>query len=436
MGARPDAAKESAAAVAAPSPADAETAIPAASPTPTPAPTPVVRTGLDILAAENAARLEDRRVGVMALPTSLTIDDRPILDVLIANGNITVVALFAIQPDSFGVQHSLFTDTFEPRTGAPIYSLSALRPTPTAEMLANLDIVIIDVPDSGVRFNPSLSRVAAMMRECARRGVVVMVLDRPNPLGGLICDGPYAAPGLLQTEWSPYPMPAVHGLTMGEMARVLNGRYGIGTELSVVACEGWRRQWPYAKTELPWRAPAPEIATPESNLLFAGLALAAPANVSVGLGTDRAFMVIGAPYMDSAQLLQEFSQREIPGIAVEAVTFTPGKEASVPVLSMPTPSGAQSGSALWPFAGEECRGVAFRVTNPDEYQPFKFGIQTLHLLHKLYPDELQTPRATIAIGRREVTQMIEVSQGLERIFASWNADRLDFNSIRLEHLLY
>lgn len=416
----------------------AETAaLPAApSPTPTPAPTPLVQTGLDILAAGNAARLEGRRLGVMALPTSQTRDGRPILDVLLANDRITVVALFAIQPDSFGIAHDLSTDTFEPRTGAPLYSLSAARPAPAADMLANLDAIVIDAPDSGARFNPSLSRVAAMMRECARRGVPVIVLDRPNPLGGLISDGPYPAPAALQSEWAPYPIPAVHGLTMGEMARLLSGHFGLNGRLEVVACEGWKRQWPYAKTELPWRAPAPEIASPEAALLYPGLALAALANVSVGLGTDHAYTVIGSPYMDSAALIAEFASRPVPGLAVEPTTFTPARDEAGLVLSLPSPPVPRGDGQPWAFAGEACRGVAFRVTNADEFQPYKFGIHTLHVLQKLYPDDLQLQRAIAAIGRREVMQMIEMGRALDQIYASWNRERLDFNTIRLDYLLY
>ncbi|GAB4319398.1 MAG: DUF1343 domain-containing protein [Candidatus Sumerlaeia bacterium] len=401
---------------------------------------PKVRSGLDVLAGEDFERLAGRRIGLMALPSSKTFDGRSILDALLACGQVTVAALFALQPDSYGVEHDLNTDTFEPRTGAPLYSLSAARPRPTAEMLRALDVVVIDVPDSGVRFNPHLSRVAAMLQECARRNVPVLVLDRPNPLGGLVCDGAYPAPGLLAGEWAPYPMPIVHGLTMGELARLLNDVFGLQGRVEVAECTGWKRYWTFDRTELPWCAPSPELGSFEVCALFAGVSLAAPANVSVGLGTDRPFTMIGAPYMNSEVLTAEFAKRPLPGVEVEAVSFTPaaaaGSRPGVPAVFALPGAPVFVPDAPWAFAGQTCRGVAFRISDVEAYQPVKFGVQVLHTLAKLYPDELKLERTVYTLGRPEVPLMIRNGLALDKIFASWSADRLDFNSVRLECLLY
>jgi uncharacterized protein YbbC (DUF1343 family) len=301
------------------------------------------------------------------------------------------------------------------------------RARPAAEMLQGLDVVVIDVPDSGLRFNPLVSRVAMMLEECSRRGVAVTMLDRPNPLGGFYTDGPYPDPRLRRTELSYLPTPIAYGMTLGELMRFYNAYLGVQADLSVVPMVGWKRYWTFDRTGLAWRTPGANLSGWEVCMLSGGLAIAGAANVSVGLGADAPYRLVGAPWIDARELAAEFSAHPVEGLEVEPVTFTPAA----------APSDANDDqSPPWPYAGQTCRGLRFRVTDPERFQSVRFGVRLLHTLNKLYPNSIEIDRAVAIIGRPDIIRMIKTGQPVEKIIASWSVDRLDFNSIKIDYLLY
>lgn len=316
-----------------------------------------VGTGLDVLADERFARLRGRRVGLIANPTSVDSRLRHIVDLVAEAPGVTLAALFgpehgirAEAQDLIGVASGL-----DRRTGVPIHSLygadvSSLTPLP--EQLDGLDALVFDVQDVGSRYYTFPATMKYAMTAAARAGVSFAVLDRPNPIGGELIEGPTVEPGF-ESFIGSRPIPIRHGMTVGELARLDRAELGLDLDLTVIPCDGLRRSMLWAETGLPWVLPSPNMPTPDTALVYPGGCLVEGTNLSEGRGTTRPFELWGAPWLDPYALADEIG-RELDacgrgeGIILRPCTFRP---------------------TFQKHAGADCGGVQVHVTDPSAFRP-------------------------------------------------------------------
>lgn len=289
-----------------------------------------VLTGLDLLVREDFARLRGRRVGLLAHQPSVDRRLRHVVD-LFHGAGLDIRALFGPEHGFGGAAQDMETveetAPVEPRTGARIHSLygeeeSSLAPTP--EMLEGLDVLVVDLQDVGARYYTYAATMAYAMRVAAKVGLPVMVLDRPNPLGGRDVDieGPRIDPAYTSFVGA-FDMPMRHGLTIGEYARYVAGVHGWDVDLTVVEMEGWRRDQDFEATGLPWVMPSPNMPTNEAAWIYPGQCLLEGTNLSEGRGTTRPFELCGAPYLDGVAWADEASQEIGPGFVLRPTTIKP-----------------------------------------------------------------------------------------------------------------
>ena len=284
-----------------------------------------VRPGIEVLLAERAGELRGQRLGLVAHPASVLFDLSHSVDAVVAHPDLDVVALFGPQHGARGEKQDnmIESDSYrDGRTGLPVHSLYGDVRKPTPEMLDGIDVLLFDLQDVGVRVYTFAHTMALAMEACRDLSLRCVVLDRPNPIGGLQREGPLLQPGF-ESFVGLHPIPLRHGLSLGELARLLNGTFGIGCELEVVACEGWRRDLWFDQTGLPWVFPSPNLPTLDSCITYPGMVLLEGTNLSEGRGTTRPFELIGAPYLSADALAGRLEGRALPGVRFRPCWFEP-----------------------------------------------------------------------------------------------------------------
>ena len=314
-------------------------------------------------------------------------------------------------------------DGLDSATGVPIYSLYRSSRPPKWAALDSLDVVLVDLQDIGARYYTYISTTVMLMDEAARRGRAVVILDRPNPLGGAVVQGNVrdsVAPVDVFVGFLPLPMR--HGLTLGEMARLANDVLGIGAELTVVPAAGWRREQYFDATGLPWVRPSPNMPSLESAMHYPGVCLFEGTNVSVGRGTADAFQLVGAPWVDPAAVLRrlEATPQALAGVAVAADSFTP----------------RDPGDAK--YHGVVVRGVRLRVTDRTRYDPTRTAVALLAAIRAAHRDSLTFrdrgfDRLAAGSALREA---VVAGAAPERIWAAWEPGLTRFRRERTRYLLY
>lgn len=281
-----------------------------------------VRPGIEVLLRDSVALVRGRRVGLVTNQTG--IDQAGVSDVerLLAAG-VRLVAIFSPEHGFRGnaAPGEAVGSSVDSATGLPIYSLYGRTSAPTDSMLAGIEVLLVDLQDAGARYFTYLWTTVGVMRAAERAGIPVVVLDRPNPIGGAVqgnvLDTAHASPvGLLA-------IPMRHGMTLGELARLARSDLGLGTELRVVPVSGWRRNLYFDETGLPFVPPSPNLRSVSALTLYPGTCLFEGTNLSVGRGSDHPFEQIGAPWLDTAQVLRALSDAKLPGVRFEATSFTP-----------------------------------------------------------------------------------------------------------------
>jgi len=328
-----------------------------------------VRVGLERLEAEGGGALRGRRVGLLAHAASVTADGRHAIDVLRRAG-VDVVRLF-------GPEHGLrgraaagdeIEDGLDTRTGLPVVSLYGERQAPTAADLAGLDALVVDLQDAGVRFYTYVSTTLLCLEPAAGAGVEVVVLDRPDPLGGAYMAGPERDESRPFRLVSVAPGPLVHGLTLGEMTLFASRRRPRPGKVSVVPMAGWRRDMTWRETGRPWVAPSPNLRSAEAALVYPGTCLLEGTNLSEGRGTEAPFLLFGAPWMRPEDVARAAAA---PGLALEPCRFTPTASAAAPRPA---------------YEGVPCAGIRVRVTDPSAVRSWAFGLHLLSVLRRLHPE--------------------------------------------------
>ncbi len=387
-----------------------------------------VQTGLERLLADPPPWIRGRRLGLLCNPASVDRRFSHARDLLNRRFPGALRALFGPQHGFFAEKQDNMiesADMTDPVLGIPIFSLYGATRVPRPEMFSDIDVLLVDLQDAGTRvytFIYTLSYCMETARDCSKK---VLVLDRPNPVGGKAVEG-----NLLNPEWRSFvgrfPIPMRHGLTVAELARMFNARFGIACDLDVVPMAGWNREMFFAGTGLPWVAPSPNLPTPAAAMVYPGQVLWEGTNVSEGRGTTQPFELFGAPFFDLSRLEAEFSQTPIGGAVLRPVAFEPT-------------------SNKW--QGRCCTGFQIHLTDPQRYAPYTATLRLLQAVirhHPLefawrpppYEYEYEKLPIDLLIGDRSVRQRIEQLDPIESIEASWRAQIEAFRAMSREYHLY
>lgn len=349
-----------------------------------------VLSGVEVLARDGFGPLKGERVGLITNHTGLAADGlTTTIDLLHEAEGVELVRLFGPEHGLRGeLDQSQIEDGVDGPTGLPIVSLYGPRRTPEQEHLADLDTLVFDIQDIGCRFYTYISTMKLAMRSAATAGVEFMVLDRPNPIGGVAVEGPMLDPGD-ESFVGCHPLPLRHGMTIGELAelfRLEGDEQGpIDVRLTVVPCEGWRREQLGDTTGVVWTDPSPNMRRLEQAILYPGVGLLETTNVSVGRGTDTPFELFGAPWIEPRELAAALNAADTPGVRFVPRWFTP--DASK-------------------FAGERCGGVDVVLTDPEGVNAVDIGLAIAAELRRLYPDGWQTKGYARLLINREIHQAV------------------------------
>ncbi len=374
---------------------------------------PFVRTGIDLLREEGFSRLSGARVGLLTNQTGRATDGATTIELLYESPVVELVALFSPEHGLQGGIEGAVSSSLDVDTGLPIYSLYGDTQRPTPQMLQDLDTLVIDLQDVGARFYTYATTMAYVLEAAASAGLRVVVLDRPNPIGGAV-EGPTLDESLVGFTGY-FPAPVRHGLTLGELAQVFNGERSIGAALEVVTMRGWRRGIWFDHTGLEWVDPSPNMRNLYQAMLYPGIGAIEGANLSVGRGTDTPFEQIGAPWIDGVALAHRLNERSLPGIRVYPVGFTPDASR---------------------FAGQRCEGVFFLVTDRDRFRPVRLGLEVAAALHDLHGDQFDLDGIARLFGSSELLRRLRTGEETWEIAAGWARDETAWRQLSAPYLLY
>jgi uncharacterized protein YbbC (DUF1343 family) len=387
-----------------------------------------IKLGLEKILDEQINLLENLRIGLICNQATVNHQFRHAADLFFEHPNINLTTLFGPQHGIRGdVQDNMIETTHmtDKYTGLPVYSLYSETREPTEEMLRNIDVLVFDLQDVGCRVYTFIYTMANAMKACAKFGKKFIVLDRPNPIGGIAVEGNVLEIGH-ESFVGQYPIPMRHGLTVGELATFFNKEFSIGCELEVVKMDDWSREDFYDETDAPWVMPSPNMPTVDTSVVFAATVYFEGTQVSEGRGTTRPFEIVGAPYIDSKEYAEALTSLELPGVVFRPVEFLP---------------------TFQKHAGNGCGGVFLHVTDRSTFEPVFTGIAMIKTVSDLYPEEFawkntayeyvfdRNPFDVIA-GTTKIREMFEQKASWEDLKSFCNRGVEEFLSIREKYLLY
>lgn len=387
-----------------------------------------VKTGIEVLKASAFSQLEGKRVGLITNPTGVDNNLKSDIDILHEAKNVTLVALFGPEHGVRGSAHAgdhVGDAAHDPTTGVPVYSLYGKNRVPSKEMLRGIDVLVYDIQDIGCRSFTYISTLGNVMKAAAENGIKVMVLDRPNPLGGEKIEGCITEDDCVSFV-SQFKIPYVYGLTPGEVALLLNGENMLGAkcDLEVVKMKGWRRRMTYAATGLPWVLPSPHIPQPVSAPFYSVSGIVGELDsISIGVGYTLPFQLFGEPWADAPQLAARLNSLGLPGVNFRPMYYTP----------------------FYAFGkGQELQGVQVYFT---DYQKARLTDIQFYVLQELYamrPDH--DVLGTAADARKNMFDKVCGSKQIRQLFmkrhqwadakAYWDKDAENFRSLARKYWLY
>jgi len=387
-----------------------------------------VAPGLEILLREPPAWAQKARLGLLSHAPSVGPDLANARELVARRFPGRLKILFSPQHGLLGEKQDNMiasADFADPVLGLPVVSLYGPRLAPPPEALAAVDVILADLVDVGTRVYTFAATLAKVMAAAAPLGKKVVVLDRPNPIGGAAVEG-----NLLRPRWAsivgPYPLPMRHGFSLGELARYYNITQAIGCDLMVIAAAGWRRGDYFDATGLPWVLPSPNLPTLDAALVYPGQVLLEGTNLSEGRGTTRPFELFGAPWLQPRRILERLRAMELPGVTLRTACFEP---------------------TFHKFAGELCRGFQLHVTDRQTFKPYFTTLALLSVIRELYPGqfawrqppyEYETERLPIDLltGDDAIRRGLDNGLSALELEAAWQEDLNRFMEVRREFLIY
>jgi uncharacterized protein YbbC (DUF1343 family) len=377
-----------------------------------------VLTGIDVLERNGFDLLQGKRVGILTNQTGMDSQGHRTIDLLAHAPGVQLTAIFSPE---HGVTGELDTthigNSRDAATGITVYSVyggtdQARRPP--FDVLKNLDVIVFDLQDAGVRFYTYETSLGYFLEAAAKAGIQVIVLDRPNPINGAFVQGPMSQPGM-ENFVNYGPIPVRHGMTIGELAQMFNSEHNIHAKLTVVPLQGWMRGDWLDSTGLEWINPSPNLRSLIEATLYPGVGLVEGTNISVGRGTDTPFELLGAPWINGHELAAYLNARQIPGVRFVPVSFTP------------------NGSN---YAGQPCHGVNLVLTDRDFLDSPELGIELAAALLKLYPQQFHVEKMIDILANRNVFDQITHGEDPHRIALNWQDDLHSFEQVREKYLIY
>jgi uncharacterized protein YbbC (DUF1343 family)/CubicO group peptidase (beta-lactamase class C family) len=373
-----------------------------------------VLTGIDVLEADGFKSLQGKKIGLVTNLSVLNRKGETTLAVLRRAPGVAIAALFTPEHGLEAKLDEKVPSGEFPELKIPVHSLYGDTFRPKPEWLAGLDALVFDLPDIGVRFYTYHATLGYCLEEAAKAGLETIVLDRPNPVTGLHVEGPR----LPKERWgfTGYTaLPVRHGMTMGELGKLMNGEHRLGAKLTVVRIKGWRRNMWFDETGLPWANPSPNIRTLAQAIMYPAVGLIEATNLSVGRGTDAPFEHLGAPWVDGPRVARELNARDLPGVRFYPESFTPS-----------------SG----PFTGEACGGVALHLTDRDAFRAVLTGLSIADVLRRVHGEAFRIEGLDSLLGCPPARESLLSLVPPAAIAAGWRDEEEAFEDLREKYLLY
>ncbi|WP_375566775.1 exo-beta-N-acetylmuramidase NamZ domain-containing protein [Bacillus pumilus] len=378
-----------------------------------------VKTGIETLLSGNLSWLKGKRVGLITNPTGIDANMKSSVDLLFEHPSIKLTALYGpehgVRGDAqAGEGVESYTDE---KTGLPVYSLYGKTRKPTPDMLKNVDVLLFDIQDVGARYYTYIYTMAYAMEAAKENNIPFVVLDRPNPIGGLKVEGPVLEPEHASFVGL-YPIPLRHGMTTGELAKFFNKEFHINADVTVIKMKNWKRSMTFDDTKLPFVLPSPNMPTVDSTFVYPATGLIEGTNVSEGRGTTKPFELIGAPYINSSELADHLNQLKLKGVQFRPVSFTP---------------------TFSKHAGKLSHGVQLYVTDRSSFEAVKTGLSIIKAIHDLYPKDfqfLQTGSFDKLIGNGWMKEEINQGTSVKHIMKRYHHDLKSFEKKRKKYLIY
>lgn len=403
-----------------------------------------VKFGADVFLERNIESVKGKKVGLVTNPTGRTSSLASLTDIFNKHPEIELAALYGPE---HGIRGNAQAGEYVPyywddKYNLPVFSLygESLKPPsamladidnymrsfdtmdtakkPDEEKIKNLDILIFDIQDVGTRIYTYIATMAYCLEACAKTGIEFMVLDRPNPINGVIVEGPILEYPKYSSFVGLYPIPVRHGMTAGELALLFNEEFlSQKAELKIIPMEGWKREMWYDETSLPWVMPSPNMPTLETATVYPGQVFLEGTNISEGRGTTRPFELFGAPWIDGYELAKKLNTLNLPGVIFREAWFTP-------VFSK--------------YKGEMCGGAQIHVSDRKIFRPFTTTLHIIKAIKELYPEKLVFHEEYFdkIMGTDKVRLALEKGRGINEITASYKKELEKFIELRQAYLLY
>lgn len=384
----------------------------------------MIKTGLEVLVTQEGERLRGHRIGLVTQSAAILPDVRSSVDALLDAG-ATLTALFGPEHgiDGASADAARIDHAVHEWLGIPIFSLYGAQHEPTPAMLAQVDLLVFDMQDVGVRFYTYLSTLFYVLRSAGAAGAPVLLLDRPNPISGVQVEGPLLEPEC-QSFVGMLSLPIRHGMTLGELACMINDEARLGADLTVLPMQGWRRSMWFDETGLPWAPTSPGIPQLSTAVVYPGACLVEGTTLSEGRGTALPFEVVGAPWLDGERLARTLNRLNLPGVRFRPVRFTPtdNKHAQLP-----------------------CAGVQWHVLDRTEFCPVVTGVHVVAAIRSQHPDRFEflatswegrPPHFDLLMGNARVRAGLEQGVSVEELTADWPTVAEQFHRRRHPYLLY
>ena len=374
--------------------------------------------GIEVLFSEQLHLIRGKRVGLITNHSGVDRKLRHDIDLLASAPGVKLTALFSPEHGIRGTAQAgeKVHSAVDAKTGVPIHSLYGETRRPTPEMLNAIDVMVYDIQDIGARFYTYISTLGECMQAVAERKLPFIVLDRPNPLGGEVIEGP-----LLDLTFrsfvGAFAIPVRYGLTPGELAGWIKANLKLDLQLAVVKMTHWTRSQWYEETNLIWVPPSPNIPTRASAMVYPGMCLIEGTNLSEGRGTTTPFEIVGAPWLDGVKLAERLNALALPGALFRPVAFTP---------------------TLSKFSGESCQGVQLHVSDRKLFRPLATALTIIEEIRRNYPEQFQFKSAYFdrLAGTDTVRKAMERNEPVANIVATWQTDLNAFETARKKFLLY